>query len=134
MTRKTDSHNEPVHFQMDRFAQQNSEWFYTTRESVERGPFDSKGDAVSDLASHISQNPEAGKINWDGSTTIMTRKTDGRDEPFHFQMDRFAQQNNEWFYTTRESVERGPFDSKNTAESDLTSYIYHRHNIEKFSH
>ena len=64
----------------------------------------------------------------------MTRKTDNYNELVHFQVGRFAQQNGEWFYLTRESIERGPFDSKYSAESDLTSYIYHRHNIEKFSH
>jgi len=133
MTRKTDNQYEPVHFQMDRFAQQNNEWFYLTRESVERGPFDTRDAAANDLALHISGSQESDEINW-GHVSFATRRTDAHDEPVHFQMDRFAQQNNEWFYLTRESIERGPFDSKYSAESDLTSYIYHRHNIEKFSH
>lgn len=64
----------------------------------------------------------------------MARKTDSYNESVHFQVGRFALQNGEWFYTTRESVERGPFGSRQDAESDLASYIYHRHNIEKFSH
>jgi len=64
----------------------------------------------------------------------MARKTDRYDELVHFQMDRFAHQNGEWFYATRERTDRGPFESKNDAASDLASYIYHRHNIEKFSH
>jgi len=64
----------------------------------------------------------------------MLRKTDGYGESTRFQMDRFAQQNGEWFYMTRECVERGPFDSKEDADGDLIAYLYHRHNIEKFGH
>jgi hypothetical protein len=64
----------------------------------------------------------------------MPRKTDSYDQSVYFQMGRFAQQNGQWFYLTREQVERGPFENREDAESDLASYIYHRHNIEKFSH
>jgi len=42
-----------VHFQLGRFAQQNSEWFYLTREEGQRGPFTSKEDAEGDLAEFI---------------------------------------------------------------------------------
>ena len=49
MTRKTDNEGEKTHFQMDRFIQQNGEWFYMTREGEERGPFPSKSDAQGDL-------------------------------------------------------------------------------------
>lgn len=55
----------------------------------------------------------------------MSRKEDGDDDKMHFQMDRFIQQNGEWFYTTREGEERGPFDSKEDAEGDLILYIQH---------
>lgn len=49
MPRKTDNESEKAHFQMDRFIQQNGEWFYMTREGEERGPFTSKSDAQGDL-------------------------------------------------------------------------------------
>ncbi len=56
MPRKNDNRNdnnknEKTYFQMDRFIQQNSEWFYMMREGVERGPFPTKDDAQDDLAS-----------------------------------------------------------------------------------
>ena len=59
MPRKTDNRNdsnedgnsEKTYFQIDRFIQQNSEWFYMMREGVERGPFPTKDDAQDDLAS-----------------------------------------------------------------------------------
>ncbi len=62
----------------------------------------------------------------------MTRSTDGKDEKLHFQMDRLVQQNGEWFYMTREGVERGPFESKEDAEGDMIAYIRHQLNLENF--
>jgi len=62
----------------------------------------------------------------------MARKTDGDEGKFQFQMDRFVQQNGEWFYQTREGEERGPFESKQEAEGDMIVYLRHRHNMEDF--
>ncbi len=62
----------------------------------------------------------------------MQRKTDAYNEPAHFQMGRFALQNGEWFYMTREGVERGPFESKDAAGGDLVAYLHHYQNIEEF--
>ena len=62
----------------------------------------------------------------------MSRGKDGDDSKLHFQMDRFIQQNGEWFYTTREGEERGPFDSKDDAEGDLILYLQHLHKMKDF--
>lgn len=51
------------------------------------------------------------------------RKTDAEDGKAYFQMDRFVQMNGEWFYTTREGEERGPFVSRDDAAGDLIMYI-----------
>lgn len=131
MARKTDRYDDSLHFQMNRFAIQNGQWFYSTRENVERGPFVNKKDAQNDLATYISNRPGIGAAMWQSE---MIRKTDLDNNSVHYQMNRFAHQNGEWFYATREDVERGPFSDKVDAESDLSSYIYHRHNIEKYSH
>lgn len=64
----------------------------------------------------------------------MDRKNDTNNEAMYFQTGRFVQQNGEWFYMTRESVERGPFTSIDDARDDLDAYIYHRHNLENFGH
>lgn len=62
----------------------------------------------------------------------MARKTDGDDTATHFQMDRFVQMNGQWFYTTREGEERGPFESKEDAAGDLITYIRHLKNMEEY--
>jgi len=64
----------------------------------------------------------------------MARINDTNDEPVHFQTGRFIQQNGEWYYSTRENIERGPFLSKEDACDDLEAYIYHRHNLEGLRH
>lgn len=62
----------------------------------------------------------------------MARKTDGDNGKMHFQMNRFVQQNGEWFYMTREGEQRGPFDSREDAEGDLIAYIRHKKNMEDY--
>jgi len=64
----------------------------------------------------------------------MKRKNDNQVSLAYFQMDRFVLQNGEWFYTTREGAERGPFANKEGAEDDLAAYVYHLGNIEKYGH
>jgi len=58
----------------------------------------------------------------------MGRKTDSKDEKVHFNTDRFFQQNGEWFYLTRDGVERGPFVDKEDAAGDLILYLRALHN------
>lgn len=53
----------------------------------------------------------------------MSRKDEKDADALYFQMDRFMQQNDEWFYITREGEERGPFNSKDDAEKDLIAYL-----------
>lgn len=55
MSRKTDADKEKLHFQFERFVQQNGQWFYMTREGEEKGPFDSKEDAEGDLIAFIRE-------------------------------------------------------------------------------
>jgi hypothetical protein len=62
----------------------------------------------------------------------MPRKEDGEDDKRYFQVDRFVQQNGEWFYVTREGEERGPFESKEEAKGDLIVYVRHMKKMEDF--
>jgi hypothetical protein len=62
----------------------------------------------------------------------MPRKTD-KDKKVYFQMDRFVQQNGEWFYDSREGVQRGPFETREDAEADLVFYILECHKKDNFN-
>ena len=62
----------------------------------------------------------------------MARKEDSEEAKRYFQVDRFVLQNGEWFYTTREGEERGPFESKKEAEADLIVYMRHMKKMEDF--
>ena len=62
----------------------------------------------------------------------MARKTDQDQDKTQFQMDRFVQQNGQWFYITREGEQRGPFEDKEQAEFDLAAYIRHKRNMEEY--
>lgn len=62
----------------------------------------------------------------------MPRDDDLEDEKMHFQMDRFTCQNGEWFYTTREGEECGPFESKAEAEGELAAYVSEQKKLESF--
>ncbi len=62
----------------------------------------------------------------------MARKTDGDSDKAVFQVERFVQINAQWFYTTREGDERGPFDSREDAECDLIAYIRHLDQMEEY--
>ncbi len=42
-----------------------------------------------------------------------------------FRSERFTLVNDQWFFTTREMTEEGPFSSKNEAEMELLLYIRH---------
>lgn len=41
-----------------------------------------------------------------------------------FRADRFYYVNNEWFFSAREGIERGPFQSREEASSELLVYIH----------
>jgi hypothetical protein len=63
----------------------------------------------------------------------MDRKHDGEDSKFYFKTDRFIVQNGEWYYMTREGVERGPFESREAAERDSAMYILEQRKRESFN-
>lgn len=62
----------------------------------------------------------------------MPRKTDN-EKKVYFQMDRFVQQNGEWFYEARDGEQRGPFKSRGDAEADLVFYIIECHKKDNFN-
>lgn len=51
---------------------------------------------------------------------------DKNDDKTYFQVDRFYQSNGEWYFTTREGYEKGPFSDKAEAERELADYLRHK--------
>ena len=62
----------------------------------------------------------------------MERTTDSEQSKLFYKVDRFVQQNGEWFYITREGDERGPFESRSEAQGDLVDYLRHMHKMAEF--
>lgn len=49
-------------------------------------------------------------------------ETDGKS---HYRSDRYFTMNGEWFFTTREHVDMGPFITRQEAERELAVFIRH---------
>lgn len=53
----------------------------------------------------------------------------GESDKSWFRCDRFTHINDEWFFTTREMTEEGPFSSRQEAENALILYIRHANDL-----
>ncbi len=53
------------------------------------------------------------------------RSNEYNSEPW-FRDNRFYRMVDNWYFTTREGIDFGPFDSQNEAENQLLNYINHR--------
>ncbi|MEQ8689689.1 MAG: DUF6316 family protein [Pseudomonadales bacterium] len=51
-----------------------------------------------------------------------TRASDPTDKSF-FKSDRFFESNGQWFFSTRETEDQGPFISRDLAASELHAYL-----------
>jgi len=49
----------------------------------------------------------------------------GEENKNWFRSERFMHVNDQWYFTTREMTEKGPFTSKQEAENELILYIRH---------
>jgi hypothetical protein len=48
---------------------------------------------------------------------------DGEDDKFWFRCDRFFSTENQWYFTTREQLDAGPFVTREAAEHGLELFI-----------
>lgn len=55
---------------------------------------------------------------------------EGEGEGTYFRSDRFYCINCEWFFTTREGREMGPFDDHKEADAELILYVRQQHESE----
>ena len=52
----------------------------------------------------------------------MHRPNDAADKTF-FKSERYFESNGEWYFSTRETVDQGPFISRELATSELNAYL-----------
>jgi len=53
-------------------------------------------------------------------------KRAGEEDAQHSQTERFYEVSGEWFFKTRDSGDKGPFVTKQEAESKLAAYVRHK--------
>ena len=64
MNRKDDSAGKHV-FQTERFFSANKQWYFSTRETPDKGPFDSRGDAEWELHMYLKTQVGIRTNAWD---------------------------------------------------------------------
>ena len=63
----------------------------------------------------------------------MSRRTDDEeDNKARFRSDRFFCEEGNWYFTTRENVIRGPYESREDAERELMLYLRDLQTRERF--
>ncbi len=63
----------------------------------------------------------------------MSRRTDDEeDNKARFRSDRFFCEEGNWYFTTRENVIRGPYESREDAEKELMLYLRDLQTRERF--
>ena len=53
----------------------------------------------------------------------MKNRKDNSAERCFFHTERFFSANKQWYFSTRETADQGPFDSRPTAECEFTVYL-----------
>ncbi len=54
----------------------------------------------------------------------MSKNRHGEKRKMRFRSDRLFVADSQWYFSTREGEERGPFDTKEKAEAELVRYLY----------
>jgi hypothetical protein len=108
----------------DRFFQQEAYWYFRTREGLDIGPFDKKEDAKAGLNGFIGFLRQAHEDVVTKITTyikLQARKDEQINVPAR--TDRLFQQENYWYFRTREGMDIGPFDTRGEASLGAKSFI-----------
>lgn len=67
--------------------------------------------------------PSTQRVNQQPRQGLNTAIRAGEEEKFWYRSDRFIKIDNQWYFTTRENREVGPFESKEAAEHGLSIFI-----------
>ncbi len=110
-----------------RFFEQEKYWYFRTREGLDIGPFDQLKDAEEGLNGFIGFLKQA-------QADVVTRITKyiklqpRKDEKsstdeLPVRMDRFYEQDNYWYFRTREGMDIGPFDDRGNASIGAKGFV-----------
>jgi hypothetical protein len=108
----------------DRFFQQESYWYFRTREGLDIGPFDTKEEAETGFNGFLGFLRQAHEDVVTKITTyikLQARKDEQIDVPAR--TDRLFTQDNYWYFRTREGMDIGPFDTRGEAAVGAKSFI-----------
>lgn len=108
----------------DRFFEQESYWYFRTREGLDIGPFDTESEAKAGLNGFIGFLQQAKSDVVTRITkyvTLQTRKNDIQEIPSR--THRLFEQNNYWYFRTREGMDIGPFDSRGCAAVGAKGFV-----------
>jgi hypothetical protein len=104
---------QPPIFRSNRFFAQENYWYFRTREGLDIGPFDSLSYAKEGLNGFLSflqqaHNDVVTKIT--KYIKLQPRKKEITDIPAR--AERVFEQNDFWYFRTREGMDIGPFDNR----------------------
>lgn len=107
-----------------RFFEQESYWYFRTREGLDIGPFDNLVGAQEGLDGFLgflqqAHNDVVTKIT--RYTKLQPRKSESIDIPVR--TDRIFEQNQYWYFRTREGMDIGPFDNRGDAVIGAKGFI-----------
>ncbi|MGS2717345.1 DUF6316 family protein [Eionea flava] len=112
------------HLRSERFFQQENYWYFRTREGLDIGPFDQQKDAEAGLLGFLGFLQQAQEDVVTKITTyikLQSRKNETIDVPKR--SDRLFNQNDYWYFRTREGMDIGPFDTRGDAAIGAKSFI-----------
>jgi chromatin remodeling complex protein RSC6 len=108
----------------DRFFQQEAYWYFRTREGLDIGPFDKKEDAETGFNGFLGFLQQAHEDVVTKITTyikLQARKNEKINVPAR--TDRLFEQENYWYFRTREGMDIGPFDTRGEASVGAKSFV-----------
>lgn len=112
----------------DRFFNQENYWYYRTREGLDIGPYDSHEIAKQGLSDFLAYLQQA-------RADIVTRITQYikhqprkgesaiSDEHSSIRTERYFEQEDYWYFRTREGMDIGPYDDRGNAALGVKGFI-----------
>jgi hypothetical protein len=108
----------------ERFFEQESYWYFRTREGMDIGPFDTKEDAEEGVKGFISFLKEVHadvvvRIN----KYVRLQPRAGETEVPGGRSERIFEQNSYWYFRTREGMDIGPYDTRGEAVIGAKAFV-----------